>query len=74
MIDIVKGYVNNKEEWRVYLKGECVDQFEDYSDALEYKFALHQMLMEKASVSDDEQPHYIDNKGHIHFKHEKKKK
>ena len=72
MIDIVKGFTNGKEEYRVYVKGEWVEQFEDYSDALEFKFALHQMMMEKASIADDEQPHYIDKEGNIHFKHDKK--
>ena len=72
MIDIVEGYTNGKKEYRVYVKGECVDQFEDHSDALEFKLKLHQMMMEKASITNDEQPHYIDNKGNIHFKHEKK--
>ena len=72
MIDIVEGYTNGKKEYRVYVKGEWVEQFEEHSDALEFKFALHQMMMEKASIASDEQPHYVDKEGKIHFKHDKK--
>ena len=72
MIDIVEGYTNGKKEWRVYVNQKWVEQFEDYDEAMAFKMRLLQMKKAKASIATDEQPHWVDNDGNIHVKHEKK--
>ena len=71
MIDIVEGYTNGKKEWRVYVNQKWVEQFESHDEAMAFKIRLLQMKIEKASIATDEQPHWIDEDGNIHFKHEK---
>ena len=71
MIDIVEGYTNGKREWRVYVNQKWVEQFENYDEAMAFKMRLLQMKKEKASIATDEQPHWIDEDGNIHFKHDK---
>jgi hypothetical protein len=72
MINIVKGYVNGREEYRVYVNMVNTKQFETYQEAFYFKSKLEEMMREKASIATDEQPHSIDKDGNIHFNHEKK--
>jgi hypothetical protein len=71
MINIVKGYVNGREEYRVYVNMVNTNQFETYDEALSYKMKLLEMQLERASIASDEQPHSVDKDGNIHFNHEK---
>lgn len=59
-IEIVKGWTNGKEEYRVYENQNWTKQFETYDEALCYKFKLEQMS----------EVHKIDDSGRILFKHE----
>lgn len=55
-VEIVEGSTNGKREYRVYINMNWVDQFETYQEALDFKLKYEQMLKEKASIRDDEQP------------------
>ena len=55
-VDIVEGSTNGKREYRVYINMNWVDQFDTYQEALDFKLKYEQMLKEKASIKDDEQP------------------
>ena len=55
MIEIVKGYTNGVEEYRVYVKQQSVKQFKTLEEATEFKFRYERMLREKASIASDEQ-------------------
>lgn len=68
-IRIVKGWTNGKEEYRIYENQIWTKQFETYEEAFAYKAFLH--AIERATIADDEQNHYIDDSGKIVFKHEK---
>jgi hypothetical protein len=59
-IEIVKGWTNGKEEYRVYENQNWTKQFETYDEALYYKFKLEQMS----------EAHKVDDSGRILFKHE----
>ena len=59
-IEIVKGWTNGKEEYRVYENQTCTNQFETYEEALSYKLKLEEMS----------QIHKVDDSGNILFKHE----
>ena len=53
-IEIVKGWTNGNEEYRVYVNQNWVMQFPTYQEALDYQEKLKQMNFEKASIADDE--------------------
>ena len=53
-IEIVKGWTNGNEEYRVYVNQNWVMQFSTYQEALDYQEKLKQMNLEKASIADDE--------------------
>ena len=53
-IEIVKGWTNGKEEYRVYVNQNWVMQFPTYQEALDYQEKLKQMNIEKATIADDE--------------------
>ena len=55
-VEIVEGCTNGKREYRVYINMNWVDQFDTYQEALDFKLKYEQMLKEKASIKDDEQP------------------
>lgn len=59
-IEIVKGWTNGKEEYRVYENQTWTNQFETYEEALRYKLKLEEMS----------QIHKVDDSGNILFKHE----
>ena len=59
-IQIVRGWTNGKEEYRVYENQVRTLQFETYEEALKYKLKLEEMS----------QVHKIDDSGKILFKHE----
>lgn len=59
-IEIVKGWTNGKEEYRVYENQTWTNQFETYEEALSYKLKLEEMS----------QIHKVDDSGNILFKHE----
>jgi hypothetical protein len=59
-IEIIKGWTNGKEEYRVYENQNWTKQFETYDEALYYKFKLEQMS----------EVHKVDDSGRILFKHE----
>lgn len=42
-IEIVKGWTNGKEEYRVYENQTWNNQFETYEEALSYKLKLEEM-------------------------------
>ena len=53
-IEIVKGWTNGKEEYRVYVNQNWVMQFSTYQEALDHQEKLKQMNIEKATIADDE--------------------
>jgi hypothetical protein len=53
-IEIVKGWTNGNEEYRVYVNQNWVMQFPTYQEALNYQEKLKQMNIEKATIADDE--------------------
>lgn len=53
-IEIVKGWINGTEEYRVYVNQNWVMQFTTYQEALDYQEKLKQMNIEKATIADDE--------------------
>lgn len=53
-IEIVKGWTNGTEEYRVYVNQNWVMQFSTYQEAFDYSEKLKQMNIEKASIADDE--------------------
>ena len=53
-IEIVKGWTNGNEEYRVYVNQNWVMQFSTYQEAFDYSKKLKQMNIEKASIADDE--------------------
>ena len=53
-IEIVKGWTNGNEEYRVYVNQNWVMQFTNYQEALNYQEKLKQMNIEKATIADDE--------------------
>ena len=53
-IEIVKGWTNGNEEYRVYVNQNWVMQFPTYQEALDYQEKLKQMNIEKATIADDE--------------------
>jgi hypothetical protein len=53
-IEIVKGWTNGNEEYRVYVNQNWVMQFSTYQEAFDYSEKLKQMNIEKASIADDE--------------------
>ena len=53
-IQIVKGWTNGNEEYRVYVNQNWVMQFPTYQEALNYQEKLKQMNIEKATIADDE--------------------
>jgi len=53
-IEIVKGWTNGSEEYRVYVNQNWVMQFSTYQEAFDYSEKLKQMNIEKASIADDE--------------------
>ena len=53
-IEIVKGWTNGTEEYRVYVNQNWVMQFPTYQEALDYQEKLKQMNLEKATIADDE--------------------
>jgi hypothetical protein len=53
-IEIVKGWTNGNEEYRVYVNQNWVMQFPTYQEALDYQEKLKQMNLEKATIADDE--------------------
>lgn len=59
-IEIVKGWTNGKEEYRVYENQIWTNQFETYEEAFQYKIKLEEMS----------QIHKVDDSGNILFKHE----
>jgi hypothetical protein len=54
-IEIVKGWTNGNEEYRVYVNQNWVMQFPTYQEAFLYVEKLKQMNLEKATIADDEQ-------------------
>ena len=46
-IEIVKGWTNGNEEYRVYVNQNWVMQFPTYQEALEYQEKLKRMNIEK---------------------------
>jgi hypothetical protein len=48
---IVKGWVNQVEEYRVYVNQEVVAQFKTELEAIDY---VAKLKLEKASIADDE--------------------
>jgi hypothetical protein len=53
-IEIIKGWTNGNEEYRVYVNQNWVMQFPTYQEALNYQEKLKQMNIEKATIADDE--------------------
>ena len=53
-IEIIKGWTNGSEEYRVYVNQNWVMQFSTYQEAFDYSEKLKQMNIEKASIADDE--------------------
>jgi hypothetical protein len=53
-IEIVKGWTNGNEEYRVYVNQNWVIQFPTYQEAFDYQEKLKQMNIEKATIADDE--------------------
>jgi hypothetical protein len=51
---IVKGWTNGKEEYRVYVNQVVAIQFPTYQEAFLYVEKLKQMNIEKATIADDE--------------------
>lgn len=52
---IVKGWTNGIEEYRVYVNQEKTAQFKTEKEAEEY---IAKLKLEKATIADDEQPSY----------------
>jgi hypothetical protein len=52
---IVKGWTNGKEEYRVYVNQVVAAQFPTYQEAFLYVEKLKQMSIEKATIANDEQ-------------------
>lgn len=59
-IQIVRGWTNGKEEYRVYENQVWTKQFETQEQAMQYKLKLEEI----AGV------HKVDDSGNILFKHE----
>lgn len=53
-IQIVKGWTNGIEGYRVYVNGEKTLTFADEQRAKDYVERLKAMQLEKASIADDE--------------------
>lgn len=53
-IEIVKGWTNGQEEYRIYVNQNWVMQFPTYQEALDYQERVKQMNLEKATIADDE--------------------
>jgi lipase chaperone LimK len=51
---IVKGWTNGTEEYRVYVNQLKAVQFSTYQEAFLYVEKLKQLSIEKATVADDE--------------------
>lgn len=51
---IVKGWTNGIEEYRVYVNQVKAVQFSTYQEAFLYVEKLKQMNIEKATIADDE--------------------
>jgi hypothetical protein len=68
-IRIVRGWTNGKEEYRVYENFALNKRFETYEEAFAYRSFLH--AIERATISDDEHAHRVDDTGKIIFNHEK---
>jgi hypothetical protein len=53
--EIIKGWRNGVEEYRVYLNSNNIGHFKTYEEAFQHCEKLKQMFKEKASIADDEQ-------------------
>lgn len=53
-IQIVKGWTNGTEEYRVYVNQVKAVQFSTHQEAFLYVEKLKQMNIEKATIADDE--------------------
>ena len=53
-IQIVEGYSNGIKQYRVYINMNWTETFESYDEALSYKMTYEKMILEKASIADDE--------------------